>query len=187
MHWIPSLGRRFPQSAGAAAQPRALPTRRGGTISAENRTMTDLVWAARSLRRSPRFALLVIGMLALGIGATTAVFAAVDAVLLRSLPFREPERLASVFGTNPSLEGGRSVLSAADFEVLQASGAFDSIAVTFTPAQGLGVKIGAEPEVVRGTWMSAELLDTLGVKPLLGRGPGAEDARPQAEKTAVLG
>src|SRR5947209_11061357 len=63
----------------------------------------DLRYAARILRKSPGFSLIVIFVLALGIGANSAVFSVIDAVLLRGLPFRNPDRLVMLWEKNPSL------------------------------------------------------------------------------------
>src|SRR2546421_12274962 len=67
--------------------------------------LADLRFGLRMLRRSPGFALIVIVVLALGIGANAAVFSVVDAVLLRSLPLRDPERIAMLWEKYPALGG----------------------------------------------------------------------------------
>ena len=65
--------------------------------------LADLRYAARVLRKTPAFSLVVIAVLALGIGANSAVFSVIDAVLLRALPFRDPDRLVMIWEKNPSL------------------------------------------------------------------------------------
>src|ERR1700704_5847101 len=67
--------------------------------------LADLRFGLRVLRRSPGFAVTVIAVLALGIGANAAVFSVVDAVLLRSLPLRDPERVVMLWEKNPALGG----------------------------------------------------------------------------------
>src|SRR5256885_16601650 len=67
--------------------------------------LADLRFGLRMLRKSPGFALTSIAVLALGIGANAAVFSVVDAVLLRSLPLRDPERVVMIWEKNPALGG----------------------------------------------------------------------------------
>src|ERR1051325_8172174 len=89
----------------------------------------DLRYGARKLRKSPGFALVAVMTLALGIGANTAIFSVVNAVLLRPLPFAEPERLVMVFGTNArrnSFSRPHSYLNFADMRAQNKT--FDSLA-----------------------------------------------------------
>jgi ABC-type lipoprotein release transport system permease subunit len=77
-----------------------------------NNFPADLRFGIRMLRKSPGFARMTIAVLALGIGANAAVFSVVDAVLLRSLPLRDPERVVMLWGKNPALGGSIGVSSA---------------------------------------------------------------------------
>jgi putative ABC transport system permease protein len=135
----------------------------------------DVRCAVRSLRRNPGFTITAAATLALAIGASTAMFSVLHAVLLRPLPFRAPEQLAMLWTENPAqnLREGRSALSDVDEWRTQSRSfadlaTFDAIGATLTSADG------AEP--VAGASMSPNLLPLLGVQPVLGRGFAAEDA-----------
>src|ERR1700683_4746000 len=85
-----------------------------------NTLMQDIRYALRMLRKSPGFALIAIITLALGIGANTAIFSVVDAVLLKPLPYPQPNRIAAVWGTHSKMGESRRTLSYPDFKDLQA-------------------------------------------------------------------
>src|SRR5262245_732587 len=122
----------------------------------------------RQLRLNPGFASIAILTLALGIGANTALFSVVRNVILKPLPFHEPERLVRVWMDNRRLqmrEDWASYLNYADYKRLGTS--FGTMAAFTEPTVNL---IGdGEPERVRGANAEAELFDVLGVKPLAGR------------------
>jgi hypothetical protein len=107
----------------------------------------DIRYALRSLRRSPGFALAAILTLGLGIGANTAIFSVVHGVLLRPLPYPEPERLVMLWGHHPTI--GRETASLPDFlDWRRQARSFDAIAAWANASYNL---TGAgEPEVVRG-------------------------------------
>jgi putative ABC transport system permease protein len=127
-------------------------------VSFTETLMKDLHYGARTLRKSPGFTLVAILTLALGIGANTAIFSLVNGILLRPLPYSNPERLVSIKGTYPNgafaamREGMRTMDVAAYSEDHQFN------------LTGLG-----EPVRLAGTMVSAELLSVLGVRPELGR------------------
>lgn len=128
----------------------------------------DLHLALRALSRAPAFTLAVLVTLALGIGASTAIFSVIQGVLLRPLPYQDGERLIHV--TQPArLAGVKNVgLSPVEFRELRAraSGLADLVEYHQMPFVILG---GAEPERVQTGVVSAGFFQTLGVKPLLGR------------------
>jgi len=147
--------------------------------------MNDLRFALRQLRRNLGFTLLVILTLALGIGANTAVFSVINAVLLRPLPFSDAGRLVTVWQTYPNRQSTRETFSfpnfidlAADHSVFAAAGAYCLSAHTLG-----GV---AEPERLGTVRVSSGFLEALGVRPALGHDFRAEDDRPQAERVALL-
>jgi len=136
----------------------------------------DLRYAARTLQRSPGFALVAVLTLALGIGANTAVFSVIDGILLSRLPYSAPQELVGVTGTYP---GG--AFAAMRDEVKSLEVAAYAEGHTFT------LKAGGEPTRITGALVSAELFSVLGVKPALGRWLRAgEDAVP-GDRWIVLG
>jgi putative ABC transport system permease protein len=138
------------------------------------------------LRKKPGFTLIAVITLSLGIGANTAIFSVVNAVLLRPLPFQEPERVVMVWHKGDAAAGGdRTPLAAADLLDWRAqSHYFDAIAA-FTYAS-FNVRGQDTPERVLGAGVTANFFATLGVKPALGRGFLPDDDRPGAGRVALL-
>ena len=135
------------------------------------RLWQDVRYAARRLQRAPIFSLAVIATLALTIGATTAVFTVVNAVLMRALPYRDPGRLVLLQEAFPQMTFGFSPPDYVAFEAR--AGFFESIAAYRNREYELS---GVEPpERVTVTRASATLFDTLGVRPALGRPFTRED------------
>ena len=132
--------------------------------------------AVRSLARSPRFTFGVLGVLALGLGATTAVFTLVDAALFRPLPFPDAERVVRVFGANEEGDDMQSV-SGPYFAVLR-DGA-DSLSSLAAYAEGNSLELslpeGGAPERIVGTLVTGDYFRVLGLPPALGRWIGPED------------
>jgi putative ABC transport system permease protein len=144
----------------------------------------DVRYALRLLLKNPGFSAVVILILALGIGANTAIFSLVNAVLLRPLPYPEPDRLVMLWEGNLK-EGGKHLVSPADFFDLQKNTqSFEYLAALYPPGFNLtGVN---EPERVSGARVSASIFATLGVKPFLGRTFNPEEDRPGTERTVIL-
>jgi putative ABC transport system permease protein len=129
----------------------------------------DLRYAARTLRRQPGFAIVAILTLALGIGANSAIFALVDATLLRPLPFGDPDRLVMLSERSAtSARGAVSPLNMTDWN--DRSRAFDVIA-GYIPSVGGMVMTGADglAENVTRQWVTAGFFDALGIQPVAGR------------------
>ncbi|HWF89314.1 MAG TPA: ABC transporter permease, partial [Pyrinomonadaceae bacterium] len=130
--------------------------------------MNDLRYALRSLLKQPAFAAVVVVTLALGIGASTAIFSVVNAVLLRPLPFPHAERLQVVWGNYRALNIERLPAKAAEYEdYAQQTEVFDSVAAYAN--HSFNITSGAEPERVRGAYVSASLFPMLEAQPALGR------------------
>lgn len=135
----------------------------------------DVRYGARSLRKAPGFTTIATITLALGIGATTAMFSVLDAVLLRPLPFAQPEQLVRVFNTYGSPNNLQS-FSVADFLALRAdTRAFTSVASFRVPNDGFSYVAADRPERIYGSFVSAGFFSTLGVRPTMGRGFHAGD------------
>ncbi len=138
----------------------------------------DLRHAARLLRKSPAFTVAALAMLAVGIGANTAIFSVVNAVLLRPLPFPEPDRL--VFITR---EGDVSILDGIDWRAQ--SRTHEGIAL-FLRSWAFDLSGEGEPERLQGAVVEPQYFQVLRTPPLLGRVLAAEDNQPGAPQVAVL-
>lgn len=144
----------------------------------------ELRHAIRSLRRAPAFATAALATLALAIGATAAIYAVLESVVLRPLPYRDAERIVMLWEIN---QGGRrqNTTSRGNFRVWrEQSTTFEGMAA-FSD-QRLSVTGGGEPEEVSVQLATPELFRVLGVEPVMGRGLSEEDARPGAGEVAVL-
>jgi putative ABC transport system permease protein len=147
--------------------------------------LADIRYALRRLRKSPGFSAIVVATLALGIGANTAIFSVVNAVLLRALPYHEPERLATVFHFYSSLNDLEAPVSAPGFrDYRDRSGVFESAAVEQGWAPTLtGIE---EPERLTGTRVSGDWFTTLGVMPIVGRPLRRDEDEPGRNRVVVL-
>jgi len=132
----------------------------------------DLRYGVRLLRKAPGFAAVALVALALGIGATTAIFSVVDAVLLKPLPFRDPERLLVIWEKNPTLNKMKLFVAPANFlawqrqsRTIESMAALQDVSVNLTG----GPNGHVDPEEVRGERVSATLFPLLGVQPVVGR------------------
>jgi len=144
----------------------------------------DLVYALRRLRQAPGFTLVAIATLALGIGANSAIFSMVNAVLLRPLPFEEPERLVMVAQVWEGRNTG--VYSPQNFLDMQAAAqSFESLAAL----DGGGVTLTGRGTPVRleGAEAGAPFFGVLRVVPALGRAFLPGENEPGHNKVAVLG
>ena len=145
----------------------------------------DLKFAFRQLKKSPAFTLIATVTLALGIGANSAIFALVDATLLRPLPYGDPDRLVAVWETSAATE--RSYVSPLNMLDWKArSHTLEKIA-GFTPSVGGMVMAGADghAETVSRQWVTSGIFDALGVTPIAGRTFTTEDDARRA-KVVVL-
>ena len=145
----------------------------------------DLRQAFRALRRSPGFAAVAVLMLALGIGAATAMFSVVDVTLLRPLPFHEPHRLVHVWETTP--QGEDFSASEPNYLDFRAGARTLSALAAFRMGER-SLTGGGEPERLRSVAATHSLFPVLGVTPALGRGFAASEDQPGGDaRVAVLG
>lgn len=148
--------------------------------------LQDLRYALRLLRKSPSFTAVALGTLAIGIAATAAIFSVVNTLLLKPLPYAEPQRLVMLWHDLRERGGPENEwLTPAHFfdwrtrsRSLEASAVFRGASPALT---GSG-----EPEQLRGWLISGEFFRTLGVVPALGRDFSLEDDQPGAPPTAIL-
>ena len=148
--------------------------------------MTDLRQAIRTLRTQPGFAAAAILMLALGIGATTAMFSVVNAVVISPLPYPDADRLVHIVHNIGGIE--QPYFNDAIFLTYAETGeAFESVGAWTPEGQGVTVTGRGEPEEVRALTASPGFFATLGVRPSAGRWFSREDAAPGSPLTVMLG
>ncbi|MPY89737.1 MAG: FtsX-like permease family protein [Luteitalea sp.] len=143
----------------------------------------DIRFACRTLSRSPWFAALAVTTLSLGIGATTALFSLVDAVLLRALPYGNPDRLVAVWVQDEERTGMRVPISLV--EVLRER-ATTLEAITINNIVGGTLRTPDGPVEVRGDHVSSSFLEVIGIPPLAGRGFLPEEQRPEAVPVMII-
>lgn len=137
--------------------------------------LRDLKYALRSFARRPLFTGVILLTLALGIGSNVAIFSVANAVLFRSLPFRNPDELAFVWTRLPKTNVSRALVSGPDFKDYQTEATrFDG----FAGAMALPGTLTGEgpPERITNAYVTWNMLDLLGVRPILGRTHVVDDA-----------
>jgi putative ABC transport system permease protein len=146
----------------------------------------DARYGLRMLAKNPGFAAVAILTLALGIGANSAIFSAVNAILLRPLPYPDSNRLLRIWATDVRRGANRDVASYPDFKDWAAqSDSFEQIEAYGGRAYNLSG--GDHPERVEGVRVSAGLLPMLGIEPLLGRDFSREEQMPGRNHVVLLG
>lgn len=148
-------------------------------------TLQDIRFGWRMLRKKPGFTIVAVLTLALGIGATTAIFSVVKAVLLAPLPYKEPNRIVAVWTANPARDNQPHSSTAGDFAAWkQRSGVFEDLAPSYDDEKTLTGE-GA-PQLLIGYAVSANYLRILGVEPQIGRLYTDQEDRPGVPKVALL-
>ncbi|HZM69299.1 MAG TPA: ABC transporter permease [Candidatus Cryosericum sp.] len=164
------------------AERRSISAKAAGMAS---QLLADLLHGVRLVYKSPGFTAAVLVTLALGIGANAAVFTILNAVLLRPLPYADPDRLVRIFESNP--QRGWPLFSASQPNFLDwrdQSVSFDRIAAS--TARGLNLTVNGEAERIPGMSVSHDFFPLLGVEPALGRGFRPEEDAPGSGERVVL-
>ncbi len=143
----------------------------------------DVRFALRMLVRAPGFTVVAVVVLGVGIGASTAMFSIVRSVLLRPLPYSEPDRLANVAEAK---RGRPTAVSPPNYLDWAAQNRTFAALMPYTPGT-LTLSGGGDAERADGAYVGAGFVDVLGVRPLLGRGFLAEEARAGGPRAVILG
>jgi putative ABC transport system permease protein len=144
----------------------------------------DLRYAGRQLWKNPGFTLVVVLTLALAVGASTAIFSVVHGILLRPLPYPEPERVISVHPL--SAEGGRSTWSIPNYVDWRKENRTTALSAIYEYGNLNLSRAGEPPERLIGMWSGAGLFRVLGVRPLAGRWFLPEEDKPGAVGKTLL-
>jgi putative ABC transport system permease protein len=146
--------------------------------------MTDLRYALRSVFKQPVFSAVVVLTLALGIGANTAIFTVVNAVVLRPLPFQNADRLAMIWTTKDTNQ--EQPLSFADFNDLKNQTKSFSAVGAASPLWNFTLTGGPEPEPLQGMYVSANMFELLRVAPERGRNFSGDEDRIGGAPVAII-
>jgi putative ABC transport system permease protein len=148
----------------------------------------DLKYALRSLSRTPGFTLMALLVMALGIGANSAMFTVVRSVLFKPLPYKDAGRLVVLYQHDPSAKDQDNYVAPGNFsDWSQHARSFESMAmVTPWAAYDFSEKGGSYPEKIDAAWCSWNMFSILGVPPAYGRTFNALDDRPDANATVIL-
>ena len=148
----------------------------------------DIRYGIRGLLKHPGFTLIAVITLALGIGANTAIFTVVNAVLLRPLPFVQPQQLVYIWQTHPfgkRIGVDQLPTSYADFlDWQEQSNLFEGMSML--DSWGGNITGGEAPEHIDGARVSVNLLSLLRARPMLGKDFGAEEAKPGNDRVVLL-
>src|SRR5512141_1093387 len=147
----------------------------------------DLRFGFRMLRKTPGFTLVAVVVLALGIGANTAIFSVVNAVLLRPLPFEDSDRLVQIWHTPPAKSfPGMTKFSVSPANYLDWQAQNDTLEMAIYHGGAFTLTGTGEPVPVTGSQVSPEFFSVLRAKPLAGRAFIHDDGETSSAKAAVL-
>jgi putative ABC transport system permease protein len=146
---------------------------------------SDIRYALRNLLRRPAFTLIAVVTLALGIGANTAIFSAINALLLKPLPFPELDRVVAIWDKLPSRGVMHNEVTMANYLDWQSQNqSFEQLALyRWWSANITGID---PPERIQGFLVTANFLDAIGMKPIMGRNFSAEENQPGKDAVAII-
>src|SRR5579871_1012774 len=152
-------------------------------------TGQNLKFAYRQLRRNPGFTATVVITLALSIGANTAIFSVVNALLLKGLPYPHPDRLGTIYTrvTGPQSWDERHHLNGEQWELLRDSVPALTAAISGIRPSGVNLEAGSRVQYVFAGRVSQHYLDVLGIHPVIGRNFTEAEDRPHGPKSVILG
>jgi putative ABC transport system permease protein len=148
--------------------------------------LQDLRVAVRAFLRAPRFTIPAVLALALGIGATSAIFSVIRGVMLQPLPYRDPDRVVVVWESHVKRNRPRNVISAANFVEWRARNRSFEYLGMVGPSR-LNLVLGGQPEEVAGLVASSDVFPALGVQPALGRAYTAAEDEEGRDLVIVVG
>jgi putative ABC transport system permease protein len=166
------------------AKERGYDVRGGGWLEG---LWQDLRYGARMLRKQPGFTFVAVLTLALGIGANTAIFSMVNAVLLRPLPYHDPARITMLWSDNPAIQLGLRELPPTNADIVdwrEQNQVFERIAAYRSSFANLSAE--GEAERVGGAAVTFDFFPLLGIDPILGRTFTAEEDQPDKNRVVVI-
>jgi putative ABC transport system permease protein len=179
----PEAARREARLAFGAVEPMKERHRDARSARWLEHLVRDIRYGLASLRRDPLFALVAVGVLAVGIGANTATFSIVDGVVLKPMPFPEPDRIVRVWEA-PTPTSTNSTTTRTFLEFARRSQTF--AAMSAESLSTATVNINGVPTRWNGRYVSFDHFDVFGVQPMIGRGFRAEEDVPGADRVVVI-
>src|SRR4029434_5011965 len=147
----------------------------------------DLIFGARLLLKQPGFTILAVLTLALGIGANTAIFSVVNGILLKPLPYPDPDRIVTLWERNPQKGMDQEFVTPPDFDDWQSQQSVFAQMAYWTGDTEMNFVQDDGSEKIRASYVSSSLFPTLGVQPLQGRVFTPEEDQKEGNRVAVIG
>jgi hypothetical protein len=147
----------------------------------------DILYALRTMRKSPAFAVTAVLTLALGIGANTAIFSVIRAVLLKPLDFKDPDSLVYFSVDNPRRNLQDNSFTLAQFDEMRAAAKSFTALGAYGRPDNVTLSGGGDPESLHAARVSANFLDVLGLRPVLGRSFFPEEDKRGGPPVAMIG